>query len=80
MSGGVDEEYTAVYTRVRDEPVSHCGELLSQVRGVLVFDLRLCSAAGPKSWENAAAHVFDNRVPTALIVDLVAVSGRINDV
>jgi hypothetical protein len=30
--------------------------------------------------EKAAAHVFDNRVPTALIVDLVAVSGRINDV
>jgi hypothetical protein len=39
VTGGVDEEDTAVDPGVRDEAVSHGGELLAKVSGMLVFDL-----------------------------------------
>lgn len=38
------------------------------------------SAAEPKIRRQSAAHVFDNRIPTALVVDLVSVPRRVNDV
>lgn len=39
VSRGVDEKHTAVDSSVRDEAVSHRSELLTQVSGMLVFDL-----------------------------------------
>ena len=39
MSGGLDEEKTAVDTGVLDVTFSLCCELLSQIRGVLILDI-----------------------------------------
>jgi hypothetical protein len=40
MASRVDEEQTAVYAGIRDEPVTLCCQLLSEVLRMLVLDLK----------------------------------------
>jgi len=62
VSGGINEEEGAVDSSVLDMLVTHGGQLLSQVRRVLVLN------------------VLDDWVPATLVVDLVAIPGRVDDV
>jgi len=39
MTGGLNEEQTTVYTCILDVSFSLCGEFLTQIRRVLVFDI-----------------------------------------
>lgn len=62
VARGVDKEEATVDARVCDVPVTHGGELFSEVGRVLIFD------------------VLNDGVPAVLVVDLVAISGRVYDV
>ena len=82
MAGGVDEEETAVDTRVLDVPVTHRGELFTQVGAVLVFDV--FNNGVPATSQNGSKHVcelceYPLCVPV-FVVDLVAVPRRVNNV
>ena len=57
MAGGVDEEETAVDTRVLDVPVTHRGELFTQVGAVLVFDV--FNNGVPATRKNGSKHVCE---------------------
>jgi hypothetical protein len=61
MARGLDEEEAAVNAGVGNVTLSLRGELLSQVRGVLILD------------------ILDDRVPAAVVVDEVALTGGIDD-
>lgn len=80
VAGGVDKVQAAVDARVLDVAVAHGGELLAEVRAVLVFDVldnRVPAFERTMSEEWAAVVII--YVPV-LVVDLVAVPGCVDDV
>ena len=72
----VDEEKTAVDAGVRDVLVAHSSQLLAEEGRVLVFDLESVWALS----QQQATHVFDDRLPAAVIVNVVAIAWSIDDV
>jgi hypothetical protein len=85
MSSRVDEEQATVDPGIRDEPITLSRELFSEVSRILVFDLS--SIPTRSAWLHArmravsrGTYVSDDRLPTAFIVDLIAITGGINNV
>lgn len=62
VTGGGDEEQTAVDAGVLDEAIAHGSQLLAQEGRVLVLD------------------VLDDGLPAVLVVDLVTISGSVDNV
>ena len=90
MPGRVDEEQGAVDARVLDVAVALRGELLAEVRAVLVLDVlhdrvpaaqrtRDASESGLVRGRRRGREGKDWHVPV-FVVDLVAVAGGVDDV
>lgn len=87
MSCRVNEEEAAVHSCIGDMSVPLCGKLFSQVARVLVFNLKqtekhqLLSQEGGKEMSIfEATYVSRDGLPASVIVDLITVSRRIDDV
>jgi hypothetical protein len=85
MSSRVDEEQTTVNPGIRDEPITLSRKLFSEVGRILVFNLssdptRSASFRARKRVVSSGTYVSNDRLPTAFVVDLIAISGGIDDV
>lgn len=79
MAGGVNEEESAVDTGVDNILVTHSSELFAEVSRVLVLErvsVELLKHRNPKTHLD----VFDDGVPAIFIVNLVSVTGGINNI
>lgn len=80
VSSGADEVQAAVDAGILDVSVSHCGQLLAEVRAVLVLDVlddRIPAAIAIS--QVSPTPDLPRHLPS-LVVDLVSESGGIDDV
>lgn len=81
MAGGANEVDAAVDTGVLNVTVAHSGELFAEVRAVLVLDVfdDRVPAEEERKTSGTCLTIEYNNLPV-LVVDLVPVSRRIDDV